>query len=152
MDITARSEGFFDRNLVEEAGALSRALLGRDHTLSLAGSTVLHVLAIALSVVLAPHYGTETAGKALGLVPIEVELDWNRASPAVKPSGKPASNSAAMNASRKRAVRAWVRIFWRRWRKTWVLDCVYCAKLRVSRRLPFLRWRWASALTQPSSA
>ena len=86
MDITARSEGFFDRNLVEEAGALSRALLGRDHTLSLAGSTVLHVLAIALIVVLAPHYGTETAGKALGLVPIEVELDWNRASPAAKPT------------------------------------------------------------------
>ena len=86
MAIIARNEGFFSPDPIEEAGALSRALLGRDHTLSLAGSTVLHVLAIALIVVLAPHYGTETAGKALDLIPIEVELDWNRASPAAKPT------------------------------------------------------------------
>jgi hypothetical protein len=86
VDITARSEGFFVRDLVEEAGAAARALQGRDHTLSIAGSTVLHVLAIALLVVLAPRYGTETAGKGLGLVPVEVELDWNRAPPPAKPA------------------------------------------------------------------
>jgi hypothetical protein len=86
VDITARSEGFFVRDLVEEAGAAARVLPGRDHTLSLTGSTALHVLAIALLIVLAPRYGTETAGKGLGLVPVEVELDWNRAAPAAKPT------------------------------------------------------------------
>jgi hypothetical protein len=86
VDITARSEGFFVRDLVEEAGAVARVLPGRDHTLSLTGSTALHVLAIALLVVLAPRYGTETAGKGLGPVPVEVELDWNRAAPAAKPT------------------------------------------------------------------
>ena len=85
MDITARNEGFFVPDLVGEPGAAPHALPGRDHTLSLAGSTGLHVLAIAMLVVLAPHYGTETAGKGLGLVPVEVELDWNRAPPAAKP-------------------------------------------------------------------
>jgi hypothetical protein len=86
VDITARNEGFFAPDLVEEAGAAARARPGRDHTLSLAGSTVLHVLAIALLVVLAPHSGTEMAGKGLGLVPVEVELDWNRAPLAAKPA------------------------------------------------------------------
>jgi hypothetical protein len=86
VEINARSEGFFVRDLLEEAGVAARALPGRDHTLSIASSTVLHVLAIALLVVLAPRYGTETAGKGLGLVPVEVELDWNRAPPAAKPA------------------------------------------------------------------
>jgi hypothetical protein len=39
VDITARSEGFFAPDLVEEAGVTARALPGGDHTLSLAGST-----------------------------------------------------------------------------------------------------------------
>src|SRR4029078_6823708 len=86
MDITARSEGFFVRDLVEEAGPAARVLPGRDPTLSLTGSTALTVLPIAFLIVLAPRYGTETAGKGLGLVPVEVELDWNRAAPAAKPT------------------------------------------------------------------
>jgi len=86
VDIVARNEGFLAAEFVEEAVVGSRTTPSRDRTLSLAGSTVLHVLAIALIVVLAPQYGTETAGKALGLVPVEVELDWNRASPAAKPT------------------------------------------------------------------
>jgi len=86
VDITARSEGFFDLDLVEEAGAVSRVTPGRDHTLSLAGSVVVHGIALGLLILFAPQHGTETAGKALGLVPVEVELDWNRASPAAKPT------------------------------------------------------------------
>jgi len=98
VDITARNEGFFARDLVGEAGAAARALPGRDHTLSLAGSTELHVLAIALLVVLASHSGTEMAGKGLGLVPVEVELDWNRAPPAAKPQASLASSGGAPEA------------------------------------------------------
>lgn len=86
MDITARNEGFFAPDLVQEAGVGARALPARDHTLSLAGSAILHGLALALILLLAPQHGTETTGKGLGLVPVEVELDWNRASPAAKPT------------------------------------------------------------------
>jgi TonB-like protein len=86
VDITARNEGFFAPDLVQEAGVGARALPARDHTLSLAGSAILHGLALALIPLLAPQHGTETTGKGLGLVPVEVELDWNRASPAAKPT------------------------------------------------------------------
>jgi hypothetical protein len=79
--IVARNEGFFAPEPVQ-----AERLPSRDRGLSVAGSAILHVLAIALLVVLAPHYGTETAGKGLGLVPVEVELDWNRTPPAAKPA------------------------------------------------------------------
>ena len=84
MDIVARNEGFFAADLAGSSD--SRAMPGRDRTLSLAGSMVLHVLAIALLVVLAAHSGTEMSGKGLGLVPVEVELDWNGAPLAAKPA------------------------------------------------------------------
>jgi hypothetical protein len=86
VNIIARSEGFFAPDLVEEAGIGAHALLVRGRALSLTGSTVLHMLAIALIIALAPHHGTEMTQKVLGLVPVEVELDWNRASPAAKPT------------------------------------------------------------------
>jgi hypothetical protein len=40
---------------------------------------------LVVLLLLAPRYGTQAAGKGLELVPIEVELDWNRAAPAAKP-------------------------------------------------------------------
>ena len=86
MDVITRNEGFFAPDPVVEVGAVPRALPGRDHTLSLAGSAILHGLALALILLLAPQHGTETTGKGLGLVPVEIELDWNRASPAAKPT------------------------------------------------------------------
>jgi hypothetical protein len=84
VDIVARNEGFFAADLAGSSD--SRAMPGRDRTLSLAGSMVLHVLAIALLVVLAASYGTDRPGKGPGLVPVEVELDWNRAAHAEKPA------------------------------------------------------------------
>jgi hypothetical protein len=72
-----RNEGFLAPDLVE-AELASRALSSRDQTFSLAGSAFLHGLVLVLLLLLAPTYGTETAGKSLGLVPVEVELDWNR--------------------------------------------------------------------------
>jgi len=86
VDVIARNEGFFAPDPVVEAAAVPRALPGRDHTLSLAGSAILHGLALALILLLAPQHGTETMGKGLVLVPVEIELDWNRASPAAKPT------------------------------------------------------------------
>jgi hypothetical protein len=80
--IVARHEGFFDRDLIEEAGAASRAMPSQK---LLASSAILHGLALALILLLAPQHGTETTGKGLGLVPVEVELDWNRAAPGKKP-------------------------------------------------------------------
>jgi hypothetical protein len=35
---------------------------------------------------IASHSGTDMAGKGLALVPVEVELDWNRAPLAAKPA------------------------------------------------------------------
>jgi hypothetical protein len=81
--IIARNEGFFARSLMEAGGAGTRP--SGDRALSLAASAVLHGLVLIVLLLLAPRYGTESAGKGLGLVPIEVEVDWNRAAPAQKP-------------------------------------------------------------------
>jgi hypothetical protein len=81
--VIARNEGFFARGLVEAGGAGARP--SGDRALSLAASAVLHGLVLIVLLLLAPRYGTESAGKGLGLVPIEVELDWNRAARAQKP-------------------------------------------------------------------
>ena len=86
MSIIARNEGFLAPDRIEADLAAARAIPHRDRALSVAGSAILHGLVLALILLLAPNYGTETAGKALGLVPVEVELDWNRASPAAKPT------------------------------------------------------------------
>jgi len=86
MSIDARNEGFFAHDVVEGAPVLSRAIPARDRTLSLAGSASLHGLALAVLILLAPSSGTDRSGKGLGLVPVEVELDWNRAAPAEKPA------------------------------------------------------------------
>jgi hypothetical protein len=81
VSIVARNEGFFALDLAENGPDVSRAIQSRDQRLSLAGSTILHGLALALLILLAPQHGTERAGKGLGLVPVEVELDWNRSAP-----------------------------------------------------------------------
>jgi hypothetical protein len=86
MSIDARNEGFFAHDVVEGGPVLSRALPARDRTLSLAGSASLHGLALAVLILLAPSSGTDRSGNGLGLVPVEVELDWNRAAPAEKPA------------------------------------------------------------------
>ena len=86
MSIDARNEGFFAHDVVEGAPVLSRAIPARDRTLSLAGSASLHGLALAVLILLAPSSGTDRSGKGLRLVPVEVELDWNRAAPAEKPA------------------------------------------------------------------
>ena len=77
MSIDARNEGFFAHDVVDGAPVLSRAIPARDRTLSLAGSASLHGLALAVLILLAPSSGTDRSGKGLGLVPVEVELDWN---------------------------------------------------------------------------
>jgi hypothetical protein len=84
--VVARNEGFLAPELIDEAGVASRTLPARDQALSLAGSAALHGFVLALLLVLAPQYGAQTAGKALDLVPVEVELDWNRAAPAETPT------------------------------------------------------------------
>jgi hypothetical protein len=81
VSIIARNEGFFALDPVEDGASLSHAGQGRDQRFSLAGSTILHGVALALLTLLAPQHGTERAGKGLGLVPVEVELDWNRSAP-----------------------------------------------------------------------
>jgi hypothetical protein len=86
VSIIARNEGFLAPDRIEADLAAARAIPHRDRALSVAGSAILHGLVLALILLLAPNYGTETAGKALGLVPVEVELDWNRVSPAAKPT------------------------------------------------------------------
>ena len=94
MTIVARNEGFFALDPADANEAGARAQSSRDWTLSLTCSALLHGLVLALLLLLAPNYGTETTGKDLGLVPVEVELDWNRAArtetpthPALAPSG-----------------------------------------------------------------
>jgi len=93
MDIIARNEGFLTNDLIEEAGPASPALPSRDQTLSLAGSAALHGLVLGLLLLLAPQYGTATAGRALGLVPVEVELDWNRSASAANSTHTPLAPS-----------------------------------------------------------
>jgi len=86
VSIIARNEGFFALDPAEDGASLSHAVQGPDQRLSLAGSTILHGLALALLILLAPQHGTERAGKGLGLVPVEVELDWNRTAPSDAPT------------------------------------------------------------------
>src|SRR5262249_44045207 len=77
---------FFPPDPVLEAGGVPRAPPGRRHTPSPPRSAVLPGLALALILLLAPQHGTETTGKGLELVPVEIKLEWNRASPAAKPT------------------------------------------------------------------
>jgi hypothetical protein len=78
--IIARNEGFFDSGLAEAGGGAGARPSG-DRALSFAASAVLHGLVLTVLLLLAPRYGTESAEKGLGLVPIEVEIDWNRTAP-----------------------------------------------------------------------
>jgi hypothetical protein len=94
--IVARNEGFFAADLASPGLAGQPASLDSDRALGLSASAALHGLVLALILVLAPHPGTEKAGKGLGLVPIEVELDWNRAAPGEKPVQASVSPSAGV--------------------------------------------------------
>jgi hypothetical protein len=92
--LTARNEGFFDPDLIEAGRTGAGAAPRGDKALSLAASTVLHGVVFALLLILAPRPGTESAGKGLSLVPIEVEIDWNRAASAQKPTQAAVAPSA----------------------------------------------------------